>query len=115
MFEVCQHASLGAASGGRLPASSFTASSVFLESVAAKYGRLQHASYGWCSSSASIVPNNYLQVDLGAVYTICAVATQGNARNNVWTTKYRLSTSINGVSWNAYLENGRDKVRNSKR
>ena len=65
----------------------------------------------WCTKNSFIAPNNYLQVDLGAVRWVCSVATQGNYYNqNEWVARYKLTVSIDGVSWNTYQENGINKV-----
>ena len=107
---VCSGApSLGVASGGRLPDSSFAASSVYNPDYAAKSGRLNHSPYAWCQKSASTAPTNYLQVDLGAVFWVCGVATQGD-NGGSRTTRYKLAVSTDGASWYTYQQDGRDKV-----
>ena len=102
---------MGAAYGGRLPNSSFNASSFYDGKYLPQNGRLNH-SHAWCQKHRAISPNEYLQVDLGAVYWVRAVATQGNGKllMDEWTIKYKLKISNDGVSWNTYQENGSDKV-----
>ena len=56
---------------------------------------------------------DYLQIDLGAVHVICAVATQGNPNADEWTTKYKLEMSVNKVNWTEYKEGDAVKVRSS--
>ena len=63
----------------------------------------------WCPSSKSD-RTDYLQVDMGAVYFVCAVATQGRGTTSEWVTSYKLHLSTNGVTWNAYKENNVEKV-----
>ena len=46
---------------------------------------------------------------MGAVRSVCAVATQG-LRINVWTTSYKLHLSTDGVTWNTYKETNIEKV-----
>lgn len=40
---------------------------------------------------------DYLQVDMGAVYSVCAVATQGRGKSSEWITSYKLRLSTDGV------------------
>lgn len=54
---------------------------------------------------------DYLQVDMGVVHFVCAVATQGNGGRNEWSKSYKLHLSTDGVSWNSYKENNVEKVR----
>ncbi|XP_078352239.1 lactadherin-like [Oculina patagonica] len=70
-------------------------------------GRL-NGETGWCQATSTI-SNDYLQVDMGAVRTICAVATQGK-KNGSYVTSYKLSLSTDGVNWNTYQEGNTDKV-----
>ena len=58
------------------------------------------------------MPNDYLQIDLGALYWVCGVATQGehDNGNNEWTTKYKISLSMNNIIWDIYQWHGSDKV-----
>ncbi len=57
---------------------------------------------------------DYLQVDMGAVHFVCAVATQGSGAASEWTTSYKLQLSADGVTWNPYNENNIEKVRANK-
>ena len=57
---------------------------------------------------------DYLQVDMGTVHSICAVATQGHGKGSFWTTRYKVKLSTDGVTWNAYKENSVEKVVNIK-
>ncbi|MDI6726832.1 MAG: discoidin domain-containing protein, partial [Smithellaceae bacterium] len=54
-------------------------------------------------------PNQWIQVDLGGPSLLQAVGTKGRSRNyDQWVTSYRLSTSVDGVNWNMYQQNGVD-------
>ena len=54
--------------------------------------------------------NDFLQIDLGSLYFVCGVATQGNPNNDYWTKKYKIKTSLDNV-WGAfYSEGGSEKV-----
>ena len=54
--------------------------------------------------------NDSLQIDLGSLYFICGVATQGNPNGNDWTKTYKIETSLNNVEWTFYSEDGSEKV-----
>ena len=71
-------------------------------------GRLNGAS-AWIPSSNN---NNsdYLQIDLGSVYLVCAVATQGNKIADDWTETYKIKTSLDNVNWQWYQESDMTKV-----
>ena len=87
-----------------------TASTVYRTRVSPYYGRL-HANRGyggWCPST--IDRTEYLQVDMGAMLSVCAVATQGQKMFDFWTTSYKLQLSTDGVTWNAYEETSTAKV-----
>jgi len=75
------------------------------------YGRLNEnrRDGAWCPKTKTD-KTDYLQVDMGAVHYICAVATQGLRSGSVWTTSYKVRLSIDGVIWNAYKENNEEKV-----
>ena len=88
-----------------------TASTVYGTIVSPYYGRL-HANRGlggWCPRNRSD-RTDYLQVDMGAMLSVCAVATQGQKMFNLWTTSYKLQLSTDGVTWNAYEETNTAKV-----
>ncbi|XP_015755647.1 PREDICTED: receptor-type tyrosine-protein phosphatase delta-like [Acropora digitifera] len=80
----------------------FSASSS-LSSSPASNGRLNGAS-AWIPSSSNNI-NDYLQIDLGSVYVVCAVATQGNPNADDWTKTYKIETSLDNVNWQWYQEN----------
>ena len=63
-----------------------TASSYFgSKKHSAKYGRLFNESgYGWFPKKNK--RTDWLQVDLGEVFQVCAVATQGGNYHKLWTT-----------------------------
>jgi len=77
------------------------------------YGRLngRRGAGAWCPKTNSD-RSDYLQVDMGAVHSVCAVATQGLRDYKDWTTSYKLRISLNGVTWNSYRENNVEKVCN---
>ena len=54
--------------------------------------------------------NDFLQIDLGSLYFVCGVATQGNPNGNDWTKTYKIKTSLDNVLWTNYSEGGSEKV-----
>ena len=54
--------------------------------------------------------NDFLQIDLGSVYFVCGVATQGHPREDDWTKTYKIGTSLNNVNWTIYVEDNVEKV-----
>ena len=54
--------------------------------------------------------NDSLQIDLGSLYFICGVATQGNLIYGYWTKTYKIKTSLDNVEWTFYSEGGSEKV-----
>lgn len=52
----------------------------------------------------------YLQLDMGLVTTVKAVATQGRDGVNFWVKTYRLQYSLDGSTWITYKEGGQIKV-----
>ena len=85
----------------------FSASSS-LSSSRASNGRLNGGS-AWIPSSNNN-NNDYLQIDLGSVYIVCAVATQGNPSANYWTKTYKIEISLDNVYWQWYQEKNTVKV-----
>ena len=55
----------GAAYGGRIPDSSFSATSSYDYVWLPKYGRLHGPRRGWTPQPLDNMPNEYLQIDLG--------------------------------------------------
>ena len=113
---VCQPAiatcePIGVADVNKIPNYRMTASSVY--SIGGYYpysGRLNgNGRYqAWCASSQE--RTEYLQVDMGAEYSVCAVATQAQNAGFFWTTSYKLQYSLDGVNYYTYKENNVEKV-----
>ena len=72
-------------------------------------GRLK-GSNAWIPATDSN-NNDSLQIDLGSLYFVCGVATQGNPTNDNWTKTYMIETSRDNVVWTFYSEGGSEKVR----
>ena len=100
---------IGVASEDAIPDGSFSASSEYSNRHLPSKARL-NGDEGWEPKTRN-KPNDYLQIDLQYEYVICAVATQGYAKSNEWTTKYKIHLSLNSSStWVTYQENNVDKV-----
>ncbi|XP_068675550.1 uncharacterized protein [Montipora foliosa] len=54
--------------------------------------------------------SDFLQINLGYEFYICATATQGNPTVDQWTSKYKIYTSLDNINWTTYKENGTEKV-----
>ena len=89
-----------------------TASSRYGTGYQAAYGRLNgNRGDGWCAKEAGRI-DDWLQVDLGKSFQVCAVATQGDRNGNEWTTDFKLSYSSDGNIWTTYKDsNDTDVVR----
>ena len=60
-----------------------------------------YGSSSWCSSGDASSPQ-YLQFDFGKVLTVSGIATQGDAVDNKWVTKYAVSYGYDEQSWLDY-------------
>lgn len=68
------------------------------------------ANTAWAPSSTS---SAWLQIDLGPVMFVCAVATQGSATDahgQQYAKSYKLRVSLDNANWNYYQENNFHKV-----
>lgn len=78
------------------------------------YGRLHGTrGDGWCANERN--GSDWLQVDLGKLLELCAVATQGDGtydEDDEWVTDFKLSYSSDGNNWESYKDgNGIEVVR----
>ncbi|XP_044177783.1 uncharacterized protein LOC114959670 [Acropora millepora] len=106
---ACADHPLGAAKGGKLPASSFTASSSFYMFPPSQ-GRL-NGRLAWCANEDK-KGEEYLKIHLPEADTICAIATQGTGykNGNEYVTFYFLEYSKDGHQWKFIEEDGNPKV-----
>ena len=93
-----------------IPDSSMTASSIYGVNTLPYYGRLNDTQESGWQPHTSDDKSDYLQVDLGAQHSVCALATQGNPGGSEWTTQYKVQLSCDGASWSFYPENDQVKV-----
>ena len=110
-FKGCQP--VGVADPIKIPDAQMTATGYWSASYYPYYGRLNETrgAGGWCSRTKLGPRTAYLQVDMGTIRSVCAVATQGANVYNEWTTSYVLRMSTDGITWNPYEENNAEKVR----
>ncbi|CAH3171517.1 unnamed protein product, partial [Porites lobata] len=94
----------------KIPDSRMTASTVYSSGYHPYYGRVNTTrGTRWCPKTTSD-RTDYLQVDMGAVHTVCKVATQ-TLNTREYTKTYYLRVSVDGVTWNkTYQENKAEKV-----
>ncbi|XP_015757056.1 PREDICTED: uncharacterized protein LOC107336496 isoform X2 [Acropora digitifera] len=104
---ACRMNSVGVSNSSIIYDQRFSASSSRSSSTASN-GRLNGAS-AWIPNSNNN-NNDYLQIDLGSVYVVCAVATQGNPSANDWTETYKIKTSLDNLNWRWYQENNTVKI-----
>ena len=104
----CENQELGVRSRAIIPDGRLSSSSDFNSSTPAKNARLGLPGLPWCASEGASSP--YLQVDLGSLRAVCAIATQGNSHADQWVGAYQLQTSPNGATWTYYSERGQSRV-----
>ncbi|XP_022806637.1 uncharacterized protein LOC111343720 [Stylophora pistillata] len=108
--QTCKMEAIGLAYGGKIPDSSFTASThVAHNRYIPSKGRLNGGDRGWGPKDRNVA-GDYLQIDLLYEYIICAVATQGANGINEWTKNYKIQLSLNGSSFVTYQEDNVDRV-----
>ena len=93
----------------KIPDDRMTASTVHGSGYQPYYGRVNtKRGSRWCPTSTSD-RTDYLQVDMGAVHSVCAVATQ-TLNTGEYAKTYYLRLSVDGVTWNTYEENKAKKA-----
>ena len=102
---------VGVEDRNKIPDARMTASTFHNSYYFPYYGRLNEnrGDGGWCTKTATD-RTDYLQVDMGAVHSVCAVATQGHKGISAWITSYKVHLSKDGVTWISYKENNVEKV-----
>ena len=96
-----------------IPDDRMKASTCYYEDESPFLGRLEESrgDGAWCPSTRGD-KTDYLQVDMGKVYFVCGVATQGQRIGDYWTNSYKLQFSLDGDTYVFYMENGNSpKVR----
>ncbi|XP_031554807.1 protein sidekick-1-like [Actinia tenebrosa] len=108
---VCQSDAIGIADPNIIPDDKFTATSWYGVSNEPWAARLYGTDDGWAPNSQSD-PYDFLQIYLGQVFVVCAVATQGCNGCHKRTTQYKISTSVdkNARVWAIYKNGIADKL-----
>ena len=101
---TCNNTALGF-ENGLFPEYNITASSSFLDKYPHK-ARLA-GKEAWCPQTN--LSQEYLDVALGSLHSICALATQGLHEIGAFTTTYRLQLSTDRETWEWY-NNGSSEV-----
>ena len=97
-----------------IPDGRLTSSTVLNSGTPAKNARLRYSAGGpWCAAESDLAP--YLQVDLGSLHVVCAVATQGNSKAEQWVETYQLQSSTDETTWTDYKEGGQVRVGHKTR
>ena len=110
----CYTKPAGISDQGKISDHQMTASSQYGTGYQAAYGRLNgNRGDGWCAKEATR-NDDWLQVDLGKIIDVCAIATQGDRNGNEWVTVFKLSYSTDGNNWTPYKDaNGAEVVRSA--
>ena len=105
---------LGVADSTVIKNTAFASSTQYSYHYVPYYGRLNSTEEGWAPTRVDMLAGTaYLQVDLGAVYTLCSIQTQGNGKGlREWTKTYKVATRYKRDDpWFYYQEiQGTDKV-----
>ena len=107
LTSACELSAVGVEDRSKIPDHRFSASS-YRDGNESFKGRLNGAS-AWVSNTNNNA-GDYLQIDLGSVYFVCGVATQGNGGAGEWTTKYKIKTSLNNAVWTLYPQDNKAEV-----
>lgn len=115
-MDKCYYNDVGVSSQNVIPDNQMTASSFYKndDNFQPAYGRLHGTrGGGWCASEKD--GSDWLQVDLGKEFELCAIATQGDGaydKEDEWVTDFKLSYSSDGNVWKKYKDgNGIEVVR----
>ncbi|KAL9969150.1 hypothetical protein ACROYT_G021326 [Oculina patagonica] len=111
----CFQNAVGVANSGIIPDKQMTASSYYSARYKPGYGRLHYnRADGWCTSTPGKT-GEWLQVDLGKLFLVCGVATQGDSIHDgvpEWVTDFKLAYSLDGRTWTTYKDaNGNEVVK----
>ncbi|KAL9978690.1 hypothetical protein ACROYT_G016238 [Oculina patagonica] len=102
-ISACFSHAVGVANSSIIPDKQMTASTYYSSDYKPGYGRLNFNEGAWCASSPSR-DDEWLQVDLGQLYKVCGVATQGEGYFDEWVKGFQLSYSQDGKYWIRYKE-----------
>jgi hypothetical protein len=99
---ACVRQGLGISNTTVIPDNMLTASSFYSNTRSSAKARLVGSS-SWRPRDDDTNP--WLQIDLGEIHYVCAVATQGDPNSDERTKKYKIQWTANGVNW-TFVGNG---------
>ncbi|XP_031549733.1 EGF-like repeat and discoidin I-like domain-containing protein 3 [Actinia tenebrosa] len=106
--DSCRFMFVGLSYPSIVPDHRFTASSYHDVRYKPSFARLSTSSKAWGPLTTS---GAWLQIDLGSVVFVCAVATQGaGALNDEWIESFKIKVSLDNVNWDYYQENNINKT-----
>ena len=111
-FLGCFKTAVGVGNRSIILDSQMSASSQYDKRYQAAYGRLNgDRGDDWCAKKAER-SDEWLQVDLGNPFEVCALATQGDITGNEWVKAFKLFYSSDGINWKTYQDaSGTEVVR----
>ncbi|XP_071483328.1 uncharacterized protein [Diadema antillarum] len=95
---------------GQIPDTSVTSSSCYSRYFCASHARLNVPESSWLAAKNDY--SQWIRADLGAVYSISGVMTQGQSNLDQWVTSFTLSHSVSNNQWDSVLDSctGEPKV-----
>ncbi|XP_078380198.1 lactadherin-like [Oculina patagonica] len=107
----CFENAVGISNPSVIPGNHLTASSQRGALYQPAYGRLGSTSGdGWCAKEADR-NDDWLQVDLGNIFEVCGVGSQGNREKDIdeWVTAFTISYSLYGSRWERYKDGNNEE------
>ncbi|KAL9968218.1 hypothetical protein ACROYT_G026567 [Oculina patagonica] len=101
LADVCFANPVGISDQAKIPDQHMTASFHHNDGYQPAYGRLNGD--GWCAKEPAR-NDDWLQVDLGTTFQVCAVASQGESNFDDFVTDFKLSYSLDGNVWTPYKD-----------
>ena len=97
---------------GKISDVAMTSSSILATSSFSHYARLrnQNGNCAWVPAKTANRNSSWLQIDMGVLTIVSAVATQGSCSGDQWTKSYVVLYSNNSVDWKVYGELANTKV-----
>ena len=97
---------------GNISDAAMMSSTILNASSLPHFGRLRNqlGDCAWIPATAADNQSSWLQVDLGSLIKMSAVATQGSCSGDQWTESFVITYSKNGEDWKHYGELGTIKV-----
>ncbi|XP_078381057.1 uncharacterized protein LOC144663858 [Oculina patagonica] len=105
----CFENAVGISNPSVIPDNHITASSQRGVLYQPAYGRLDSTSGGgWCAKKPCR-NDDWLQVDLGNIFEVCGVGSQGYRNGDEWLTGFKISYSLYGSRWERYKDGNNEE------